>query len=630
MLQQGIQFSPASREPYILLAEMLIDAGLFQDALEVLNQMPTGAEGAPALLAALCQDGLGHIDQARALAELALQLAPDSAGALHLNGSLAGRRGESAAAERFFRAGIAADPGFGPCYTALSAIAWDRGARDEGLNLAETGFVLSPLDMSTLGRYHGYATELALLGREEGRVREARAIFPEHQALAFGLIEVLIRRNSFPEAMGEIERAAVDFGMNDAMLDAALGIRERIGVKAPRAGRRPTVSLCMIVKDEARHLAAALLSAGPLVDDIVVVDTGSSDRSADIARVFGARLFSFPWNGSFSDARNVSLSKALGDWILVIDADEVLAPPDLSRLATLIKKGAAPAGYSFTTRNYTEEITRRNWTSNAGEYPEEERGLGWTPSDKVRLFPNDSRIRFEGAVHELLETSLEGCGIPILPCDVPVHHYGKLDAAKCAEKQERYYLLGVKKLSESGGNLAALTELARQATELKRFQEAERLWHQLLQARPESAEAYFNLGYLHLAAGDYLKAHTHALRGAELAPEMKEAAFNLAKCELYLGHTEQALAGCREMLRQWPDYPPALSLLSVSSLILGSTGEAEAVVEGLRRRHFDCGDFLQEYADGLNRGGRGDLAATLQCFAARIAAEAGGPGHALP
>ena len=615
LLQQGIKFSPTSRKPYQVLTQTLIDAGSFQNALEVLTEMPVGEQVVCALLAGQCQLGLGNIEEAQAFVGRALQLDPESAGGLYLKGALAFCRGETAAAEELFRAGIAADLGFGPCYTSLAGLLWESGARDQGLQLAELGFVLSPLNMAALARYHDYAGQSQALPREELKVREARALYPEHKALAFGLIDILIRRGFYADAIEEIELAAVKFGMDDAMIDAALQIRKLAGPPAPCATVRGSVSVCLIVKDEAKHLPAALLSVKPLARDIVVVDTGSSDRTCDIARIFGARLFEFPWNGSFSDARNFSLAKAAGEWIFVLDADEVLAGCDIPSLAALLERSTAPIAFSFTTRNYTEEITRKNWTANAGEYPGEEQGKGWTPSEKVRLFPNDRRVRFEGAVHELLELSLVGCSIPIHACDIPVHHYGKMDLLKSAEKQEHYYLLGLKKLSETGAGIESLTELALQATELNRFQEAEGLWHRVLETRPESADAYFNLGYLHLATGDYRQARAHALKAAQLAPEMKEAAFNLAKCQFLLGETEAALAGCRHMLQKWPDYPPAISLLSVSCVILGNTVEADTLVEKLRGLRFDCGDFIREYAEGLAKGERDDLAAPLWHFA---------------
>jgi O-antigen biosynthesis protein len=621
LLQQGIQFSPTSREPYRVLAEILIDAGSFQDALEVLEQLPGAEEVLALLLAGRCRFGLGQVDQSLELAERAQQRDPESAGALHLKGTLVLGQGAAGEAEALFRAGIAADPGWGPSYTALGDLAWERGARQEALQLAELGFILSPLNMAALDRFHSFSLECDALPGEEERVREARALFPEHQGLAFGLIEILLRRGSYREAMAQIERAAVDFGMSDAMIDAALEVRDRIGAKAPAAGGRGTLSLCLIVKDEARHLPALLHSVQPLVDEIIVVDTGSSDRTADIARVFGARLFSFPWNGSFSDARNFSLAQASCAWILVLDADEVLAAADLPPLRALLERTGTPTAYSFTTRNYTFEIARKNWTANLGEYASEERGRGWTPSDKVRLFPNDARLRFEGAVHELLEATLVACGIPIHACDVPVHHYGKLDTDKSRHKQEQYYQLGLRKLTETGGDAASLNELALQATELERFPEAKELWHRLLLERPDSVDAHFNLGYLHLVAGEYPTARGHALRAVQLAPAMKEAAFNLTKCELFLGNVHEALIGSQTLLQSWPDYPPALSLYCASCLILGRTDEGEAVLTRLSRMGYDCGDYLGEYADGLGKGERGDLAVPLLALADRIAAD---------
>lgn len=89
---------------------------------------------------------------------------------------------------------------------------------------------------------------------------------------------------------------------------------------------RPRVSLCMIVRDEEAALPACLDAAKPFVDEIVVADTGSRDRTREIARERGARVLDVPWTEDFSAARNVSLDAATGDWVLVLDADELLSP----------------------------------------------------------------------------------------------------------------------------------------------------------------------------------------------------------------------------------------------------------------------------------------------------------------
>src|SRR6202035_889807 len=96
---------------------------------------------------------------------------------------------------------------------------------------------------------------------------------------------------------------------------------------------RPLLSAAMIVRDEESHLPACLESIRPAVDEIVIVDTGSTDRTVEIARSFGARVQVHPWQGDFSQARNIALELAGGTWILYIDADERLRPlePDSVR-----------------------------------------------------------------------------------------------------------------------------------------------------------------------------------------------------------------------------------------------------------------------------------------------------------
>ena len=84
----------------------------------------------------------------------------------------------------------------------------------------------------------------------------------------------------------------------------------------------------MIVKNEEEMLPGCLEAVRDAVDEMVIVDTGSSDRTVEIAESFGAKVVHFPWNGSFADARNCSLDHATGDWVLYLDADEHLVPED--------------------------------------------------------------------------------------------------------------------------------------------------------------------------------------------------------------------------------------------------------------------------------------------------------------
>lgn len=96
------------------------------------------------------------------------------------------------------------------------------------------------------------------------------------------------------------------------------------------------VSLCLIAKDEEEFILSCLNSAKHLVDEIIVVDTGSRDETAGAALAAGARVFNFSWTGDFAAARNFALERAGSDWILVLDADEVLAPVNVEEFGELL------------------------------------------------------------------------------------------------------------------------------------------------------------------------------------------------------------------------------------------------------------------------------------------------------
>ena len=103
----------------------------------------------------------------------------------------------------------------------------------------------------------------------------------------------------------------------------------------------PTLSLCMIVKNEALYLARCLDSVQDMVDEIIIVDTGSTDNTVEIAQRYQATIVSHHWQHNFSLARNTSLAHATGDWILVLDADETLERMTSERLWQLISQTSA-------------------------------------------------------------------------------------------------------------------------------------------------------------------------------------------------------------------------------------------------------------------------------------------------
>ncbi len=98
-----------------------------------------------------------------------------------------------------------------------------------------------------------------------------------------------------------------------------------------------TVSLCLMVRNEEHDLPGCLQSAGDLVDEIIVVDTGSTDRTKEIAANFGAKVFDFPWCDDFAAARNECIRHATGEWIFWMDADERIDEANREKLRGLFE-----------------------------------------------------------------------------------------------------------------------------------------------------------------------------------------------------------------------------------------------------------------------------------------------------
>lgn len=176
-----------------------------------------------------------------------------------------------------------------------------------------------------------------------------------------------------------------------------------------RVKRRAIVSLCMIVRNEERYLPDCLASAGPFVDEIVIVDTGSTDRTAEIAAAAGARVFHEEWRDDFAAARNRALRHASGDWILVLDADERLAGNSGQAMRDLIK-----------TSNVVAYLVKLECPTNGGS------ALGTIPIRWLpRLFRNGVGARYEGVIHECLLPSLRGKG-KVIYSAMTLEHLGYL------------------------------------------------------------------------------------------------------------------------------------------------------------------------------------------------------------
>jgi len=625
----GIRRIPKDYRIYVSLAEQLINCGRYQDALDVLNEIQTDANNLKItnevksieiiLLEGYCQEGLGNYDAAKKLAEHVLHIHPNNPDALNLSGILAYRKNEKNRVQEFFNRAIDADPDFGEPYTNLGSVLWETGDTNEALNHFERGFILSPTDIDIAVTYHEAVTALTEFKRAEPIVREALEQFTNNKKLHYILIDVLIKLGKFNRAMALIETIISAFGIQDGILSAALKLREQFGpIKIrKRTKRKASVSLCMIVKNEEEFLSKCLDRVKSIVDEIIIVDTGSKDRSRDIATVFGAQVFDFEWSDDFAEARNFSINKAKGDWIFIMDADELISPKDYKRFRKIsAKKPSGITAVSFVTRNYCHRANTIGWNPNDGHYIQEEAGIGWLPSEKVRLFSNSKEIMFEGVVHEMVDPVLKRNGIKIKKSKIPIHHYGRLNTDRLDQKGQTYYEIGCKKLAEDGEDISAVRELAIQANILEKNTEAIALWEKFLSMHPNNdaiSEAYVNMGTAYIRMKDYRKALTSAKKAVALYPEMKEAQYNLGMAELYNGNVDAAVTTLKRLLNSYPGFPPAQFMLAAAQYCRKDVTDKNGNMKKLKLSAF--GPMLTysivELAEGLISANQYKLALSL-------------------
>ena len=183
--------------------------------------------------------------------------------------------------------------------------------------------------------------------------------------------------------------------------------------------KRNTVSLCLIARDEEATIGMAIKSVLALVDEVIVVDTGSLDNTRIIAEGYGAKVFDVPWEDDFSAARNAALDQATSQWVLVLDADEFLEPVRPVEFQRLLHDPAA-AGY------------RLRMTGEAGKDP--------AMTSRVRLFRNVREVRYRYPIHERLAPSLTEWAnqgnLLILDSDMAVVH-DRNDSIRRTTRRER-------------------------------------------------------------------------------------------------------------------------------------------------------------------------------------------------
>jgi glycosyltransferase involved in cell wall biosynthesis/thioredoxin-like negative regulator of GroEL len=414
--------------------------------------------------------------------------------------------------------------------------------------------------------------ELWSVDAAEALFGAAKRLDPQLAEVDRNLQELAVRRRLLHDSAGRAPlRAALPELARRALAVAA----------AAQPAEGLTLSLCMIVRDEEQMLPRCLAAVAGAVDEIVVVDTGSTDATIEIARSFGARVIEREWAGSFSDARNASFDAASGDWLMYLDADELLVREDLQLLRAL------------TTRTWREAfyLSETHYTGDAGE------GTALA-QNALRVFRNRPEYRFEGRLHEQIAGSL------------PTYLPERFEAT--GVRIEHYGFLGVVR----DGREKSLRNI-----ELLQLQQAE---------SAPSAFLHFNLGSEYAAAGDAAAALAELERSWELlcghedrdSVQFTPALLSrLVKALRACGRPHDAFARAADGLERFPDFTELVLEQAFAAVALGQEDRAIALYErciemGDPPRRYTarvgCGTYLPRVHLASLRRSRGELEQAIE------------------
>ncbi len=255
------------------------------------------------------------------------------------------------------------------------------------------------------------------------------------------------------------------------------------------------LSLCMIVKNEEVFLEQCLQSVQGLVDEIIIVDTGSTDKTKEIAAKFTDKLFSFTWCDDFAAARNESLKHATGDWIIYLDADELIEQKDFQKIKEAISGDKVV--YSFPQLHYTNVFTTHPDFIATNKNPLSLPFKGFYFVHVIRLFPRLPEIIFDYCIHETVLPSLEKNHLAVRELMVPIHHYHELKGQGDVNKtQEFYFRLSLKNIEKYPHYAKSYNDVGiYYANYLHNAEKALEYCQKAVKLEPENVSYVLNLSY---------------------------------------------------------------------------------------------------------------------------------------
>ncbi len=263
-----------------------------------------------------------------------------------------------------------------------------------------------------------------------------------------------------------------------------------------------SISLCMIVRNETAYMAGCVSSARPFVDEVVIVDTGSTDGTVDMAWELADTFCEVPFDGDFSAARNEALVRATGDWILFLDADERLIEKETE---TLVKYLGDLDGDVLGLR-----LLRYNFFADGGFYTGRE----------LKVFRNDPAIQYRRKINESVAPAIAEAGGRVVAAPVLMNHFGHCRSVADREKKAYTYLsLMDAQLQDRPRDGVLLGYKGLILRSLGRFSDALGYSDQSLAVEPSSATVWLFRGHVLRSVGRDGEALEAYRRGMDLASD---------------------------------------------------------------------------------------------------------------
>ena len=311
-----------------------------------------------------------------------------------------------------------------------------------------------------------------------------------------------------------------------------LGVRSSSVENVPSVepGQRPRVSLTVIARDEEVDLPKCLESVRGLFDEIVVIDTGSTDRTAEIARAFGANVFDFSWIDDCAAARNEALARATGDYAFWLDADDVVDPLEREKLRIILDRLRRGDEAAYVVRCACD--------------PAPDGTGGDTVVDHIRLFPLRPNVRWTYRVHEQILPSLRQAKIPVRWTDLIVRHTGYVDQALRAKKLDRDTNILKRELQERPDDPFVCFNLGAIAVERQHWAEALGFLNKsLANSAPSDSivrKLYALIARAHQMMGNSQAAIQTCIDGLKLDPQDAELWFRKGVVQRHRGESAEA------------------------------------------------------------------------------------------